>query len=154
MKKRKEKKGALFYKRWIEFTLIELLITICIIAVLAAILLPALNKAKSVARQSACSAKIRQIGLATHNYLSDNGDTYYSALLGPYLSGDTTTDLWTSNPTLWAEYLLIYTGIAVHPEQREHKLRNTVESRDRAEVYRRDLFPENKQRNKFAGMIR
>lgn len=52
------------------FTLIELLVVIAIIAVLIALLLPAVQAAREAARRAQCINNLKQIGLATHNYLS------------------------------------------------------------------------------------
>lgn len=54
------------------FTLIELLIVISIIAVLAAMLLPALSRAKKVTYKSSCMSKLKQIGTASFSYVDDN----------------------------------------------------------------------------------
>jgi prepilin-type N-terminal cleavage/methylation domain-containing protein len=58
------------------FTLVELLVVLAIIAILAALLLPALSRAKGAAKRTACINNVRQINLAVHAYADDHSDSF------------------------------------------------------------------------------
>jgi prepilin-type N-terminal cleavage/methylation domain-containing protein len=62
------------------FTLIELLVVIAILGILAALLLPALSRAKASARRTECISNLKQIGFGLHLYAGDNRDTFPAAL--------------------------------------------------------------------------
>jgi len=68
------------------FTLIELLVVIAIIALLLAILLPALGTAKAIAMKVVCSTHLRQTGQAFHLYGTDNDDEMFIITSNPHMS--------------------------------------------------------------------
>lgn len=67
-----------------RFTLVEMLVVIAIIAIIAALLMPALQKALVSARSVSCQSSLRQIHLPLSDYQSDNASWFPSSFAWPY----------------------------------------------------------------------
>jgi prepilin-type processing-associated H-X9-DG protein/prepilin-type N-terminal cleavage/methylation domain-containing protein len=91
-----------------SFTLIELLVVVAIIAVLVALLLPAIAQARIAAKNAVCLTQMQQLGRGMFSYASDNEDCFPRASWPLGVRGQ----LWYDTFGTWYKDLLPYVGLA------------------------------------------
>jgi prepilin-type N-terminal cleavage/methylation domain-containing protein len=95
---KKATKGFVLCADVCAFSLVELLVVISIISVLMSIILPALERSKSIAKQTVCQSRLRQWGLAFEAYSTEN-DGFY-----PHIDGRDRTEINPQTPEEIADY--------------------------------------------------
>jgi prepilin-type N-terminal cleavage/methylation domain-containing protein len=119
------------------FTLVELLVVISIIALLLAILMPALQKARSQAMDVVCLSNLRQIGNAWGTYNTENN----GKLMLSYWSDDSPSYVWATD-SYWPARLNKYLGIPERTNLEGTKYVGTVAycPKDRGRYYHSKLY--------------
>jgi prepilin-type N-terminal cleavage/methylation domain-containing protein len=105
------------------FTLIELLVVIAIIGVLVGLLLPAVQQAREAARRSSCGNKLKQQGLAAHNYAdkhASRGDNFLPSAMGVDAAGASNNTNPTAATVGWSHI------VSILPYGEENNLYNAI----------------------------
>ncbi len=125
------------------FTLVELLVVIAIIGVLVGLLLPAVQAAREASRRMSCSNKLKQIGLATHNFEGVHGGlpmlgeaqegAHWSAFILPYLEQSAVFERLSFGAVNWASSIALEDASLDSPDP---MLRQIAASETVVEVFR------------------